>query len=210
VMTSQHSGLSASAVGAGFVGSNAETWLTALESGGRARAEAVGRLRTLLVAAARFEASRRRGDTPDLCDEKLDDIVSEAADQALNSVLKSLQKCYGERRFTTWARKFAVVEVSVRLRRRAWQSRALPSDEECWASASNDPDHEDLRLLRRVSQQELSDVEHRVLTALTLGQVPIDVIADRLGTTRGAVYQMVRAAQAQLHTCLVASEDEAE
>jgi RNA polymerase sigma-70 factor, ECF subfamily len=207
VTTSRHQGLREPTVG---TGSDAETWLTALNSGGRARAEAVDRLRTLLVAAARFESSRHGRDIPDLGDEELDNIVREAADQALNSVLNSLQKCDGERRFTTWARKFAVVEASTRLRRRAWQSRALPSEGECWASASNHADPQDLRLLRRVSQQELSDMERRVLTALTLGQVPIDVIADRLDTTRGAVYQMVRGARAQLHTSLAASQGEAE
>jgi RNA polymerase sigma-70 factor (ECF subfamily) len=208
-MTSQHSGLSAPAVGAGCVGSDAETWLNALQSGGRERAEAVARLRSLLVAAARFEASRRRRDMTDLGDEELDDIVSKAADEALDSVFKSLKKCEGERRFTTWACKFAVVETSVRLRRRGWHSRSLPSEGECWASASKDADHQDLRQLQRLSEEALGNPERRVLT-LTLGHVPIDVIADRLGMTRGAVYQMVRGAQAQLNTCLVGSVEEAE
>jgi RNA polymerase sigma-70 factor (ECF subfamily) len=202
-------GLSESIPGGSFVGSDAETWLDALQSGGRERAEAVARLRSLLVAAARFEVSRRRRDMTDLGDEELDDIVSKAADEALDSVFKSLKKCDGERRFTTWACKFAVVETSVRLRRRAWHSRALPSEAECWAAASKDADHQDLRQLRRLSEEALGNSERRVLT-LTLGHVPIDVIVDRLGTTRGAVYQTLRGAQARLHTCLVASEEEAE
>jgi RNA polymerase sigma-70 factor, ECF subfamily len=202
-------GLSEPVLGASFVGSDAETWLTALQSGGRERAEAVARLRGLLVAAARFEASRRRPDMTDLGDEELDNIVSEVADEALNSVLKSLEKCDGNRRFTTWARKFAVVETSVRLRRRAWHSRSLPSEGECWASASKDVDHQDLRQLRRLSEEALGNPERRVLT-LTLGHVPIDVIADRFGTTRGAVEQMVRKARAELSGSLVGSEGQTE
>jgi RNA polymerase sigma-70 factor (ECF subfamily) len=202
-------GLSESVPGASFVGSDEETWLTALQSGGRERAEAVARLRGLLVAAARFEASRRRPDMTDLGDEELDNIVSEAADDALNSVLKSLEKCDGNRRFTTWARKFAVVETSVRLRRRAWHSRSLPSEGECWASASKDADYQDLCQLRRLSEESLGNPERRVLT-LTLGHVPIDVIADRFGTTRGAVDQMIRKARAKLFGSLVGSEGRAE
>jgi RNA polymerase sigma-70 factor, ECF subfamily len=209
VTTSRRAGLSEPAVGAPFAGANSETWLTALESSGRGRAAAVGRLRTILVAAARFEASRRRRDMADLGNEELDNIVSEAADEALNSVLKSLEKCDGNRRFTTWARKFAVVETSVRLRRRAWHSRSLPSEGECWASASKDADHQDLRQLRRLSEEALGNPERRVLT-LTLGHVPIDVIADRLGTTRGAVEQMVRKARAKLSGSLVGSEGQTE
>jgi RNA polymerase sigma-70 factor, ECF subfamily len=202
-------GLSEPVLGASFVGSDAETWLTALQSGGRAGAEAVARLRGLLVAAARFEASRRRPDMTDLGDEELDNIVSEAADEALDSVLNSLKKCDPERRFTTWARKFAVVETSVRLRRRAWHSRSLPSEGECWASASKDADHQDLHRLRRLSEEALGNAERRVLT-LTLGHVPIDVVADRLGTTRGAVDQMVRHARAKLSGSLGGSEGQTE
>jgi RNA polymerase sigma-70 factor, ECF subfamily len=209
VTTSRRAGLSEPAVGAPFAVANSETWLTALESSGRGRAAAVGRLRTILVAAARFEASRRRRDMADLGNEELDNIVSEAADEALNSVLKSLEKCDGNRRFTTWARKFAVVETSVRLRRRAWHSRSLPSEGECWASASKDADQQDLRQLRRLSEEALGNPERRVLT-LTLGHVPIDVIADRLGTTRGAVDQMVRKARAKLFGSLVGSEGQTE
>jgi RNA polymerase sigma-70 factor (ECF subfamily) len=204
-MNSPTPGLIESVPGGTSVDSDAETWINALQSGGRERAEAVARLRSLLVAAARFEASRRRRDMTGLSDEELDDIVSKAADQALDSVFKSLKKCDGERRFTTWACKFAVVETSVRLRRREWRSRALPSEGECWAAASKDADHQDLRQLRRLSEEALGNSERRVLT-LTLGHV----IADRLGTTRGAVYRTLRGAQARLHTCLVASEEEAE
>jgi RNA polymerase sigma-70 factor, ECF subfamily len=132
--------------------------------------------------------------------------VSAAAEQALNDVLNNLQKCGSKRRFTTWARKLAVVEASVRLRRREWQSRTLPSEEECWGPASNDPDQQDLLLLRRITQDVLADMERRVLTALMLGHVPIDVIADRLGTSRGEVDQLVRGARAKLHASLVVSE----
>jgi RNA polymerase sigma-70 factor (ECF subfamily) len=210
VTNSPTPGLSEPILGSSFVGSDAETWLTALQSGGRAGAEAVFRLRSLLVAAARFEASRRRPDMSDLGNEELDNIVSEAADEALNSVLKSLEKCDGNRRFTTWARKFAVVETSVRLRRRAWHSRSLPSEGECWASASKDANHQGLRQLRRLSEEALGEPERRVLTALTLGHVPIDVIADRIGTTRGTVDQMVRNARAELSASLVGSEGRTE
>jgi RNA polymerase sigma-70 factor, ECF subfamily len=186
-------------------GSITETWLTALESAGRARAEAVGRLRTILAAAARFEASRRAREIPDLGHEELDDIVSEATEEALDSVLNSLQKCDGERRFTTWACKFAVVEVSIGFRRRAWQVRPLPSEGECWASASKHGDPQELDQLRRVAEWKLGDRERQVLF-LTLGDVPIDVIADRLGTSRAAVYHTLQGARTKLSAGLVDSE----
>jgi RNA polymerase sigma-70 factor (ECF subfamily) len=157
----------------------------------------VGRLRTILAAAAGFEASRRAREIPDLGHEELDDIVSEATEEALDSVLNSLQKCDGERRFTTWACKFAVVEVSIGFRRRAWQVRPLPSEGECWASASKHGDPQEL--------DQLGDRERQVLF-LTLGDVPIDVIADRLGTSRAAVHHTLQGARTKLSASLVDSE----
>jgi RNA polymerase sigma-70 factor, ECF subfamily len=204
-MNSPTPGLSESVFGASFGGSDAETWLSALQSGGRARAEAVFRLRSLLVAAARFEASRRPRDMTDLGDEELDDIVSKAADEALDSVLNSLKKCDGKRRFTTWACKFAVAEVSARLRRRAWQGRTLPSEGECWSFAAKHGDAQKLNQLRRVAEEMLGDGERQALF-LTLGNVPIDVIADRLGTTRGTVYHTLQRAHKKLSAGRLDSE----
>jgi RNA polymerase sigma-70 factor (ECF subfamily) len=186
-------------------GSATEAWLTALDSGGRAGTEAAGRLRTILGAAARFEASRRARAIPDLGHEELDDIVSEATEEALDSLLNSLQKCDGERRFATWACKFALVEVSVRLRRRAWQGRTLPSEGECWSFAAKHGDAQKLNQLRRVAEEMLGDGERQALF-LTLGNVPIDVIADRLGTTRGTVYHTLQRAHRKLSAGRLDSE----
>jgi len=141
----------------------------------------------------------------DLGDEELDDIVGKAADEALDSVLNSLKKCDGQRRFTTWACKFAVVEVSVRLRRRAWQGRTLPSEGECWSFASKHGGGQNLNQLRRVAEETLGDGERQALF-LTLGNVPIDVIADRLGTTRGTVYLTLQRAHTKLSADRLDSE----
>lgn len=203
--TSRDAALGGPAAGGPFAGANTETWLNALAGSGHARAAAVRQLRTILVAAARFEASRRRRDMTDLGDEELDDIVSEAADEALNSVLKSLKKCDGKRRFTTWVCRFAVVEVSVRLRRRAWQGRTLPSEGECWSFASKRGDAQKLNQVRRVAEETLGDRERQALF-LTLGNVPIDVIADHLGTTRGTVYNTLQRAHAKLSAGRLDSE----
>jgi RNA polymerase sigma-70 factor, ECF subfamily len=55
----------------------------------------------------------------------------------------------------------------------------------------------------------ISDVltphQRRVLVALALNGVPIDVLADRLGTTRGALYKTLHDARQKLRTHLRAS-----
>ena len=102
-------------------------WLRDLRSCGATKDEAVARLHELLLRAARFEVSRRRGALPHVRGDELDDIGLEAADDALMSVLRRLDDFRGASRFTTWAYKFALLEAAVKLRKRAWQGREVPS-----------------------------------------------------------------------------------
>ena len=105
-------------------------WLRALRAVGAEREEAIARLHALLLRAARFEVARRRPALPHLRGDELDDIATEAADDALMSVLRRLDDFRGASRFTTWAYKFALLEAAVKLRRRAWQGREVPLEPE--------------------------------------------------------------------------------
>jgi RNA polymerase sigma-70 factor, ECF subfamily len=180
-------------------------WLRALRADGATRDEAVARLHALLLRAARFEAARRRGRLPQLRDE-LEEIAHEAAGDALISVLAHLDDFRGESRFTTWVYKFAVLETAVKLRKRAWQGREVPLEPDGWdlfASVELAPDEqversELLSTLQTAIGEVLTPHQRRVLVALTLNGVPIDVLADRLDTTRGALYKTLHDARSKL------------
>jgi RNA polymerase sigma-70 factor (ECF subfamily) len=181
-------------------------WLLDLRSDGAVKDRAVVRLHALLVRAARFEVGRRRSTLPHLRGSDLEDIANQAADDALMSVLKRIDDFRGASRFTTWAYKFALLEAAVKLRKRAWQGREVPLEPETWslfASATLEPDAaaEQSELLSTV-QQAISEVltphQRRVLVALALNGVPIDVLADRLNTTRGALYKTLHDARRKL------------
>jgi RNA polymerase sigma-70 factor, ECF subfamily len=113
------------------------------------------------------------------------------------SVLARLDDFRGASRFTTWAYKFALLEASVKLRRRAWQGREVPLEPESWslfASVGLEPDEELaqselLTALQEEIEEALTPHQRRVLVALALNGVPIDVLAERLDTTRGALYK---------------------
>src|SRR5215216_8199910 len=81
-------------------------WLRALHGDDAMRKEAIARLHALLLRAARFEVARRRPTLPHLRGDELDDIATEAADDALMSVLRRLDDFRGASRFTTWVYKF--------------------------------------------------------------------------------------------------------
>jgi RNA polymerase sigma-70 factor, ECF subfamily len=189
-------------------------WLRDLRGVGTVRDEAVARLHALLLRAARFEISRRRSALPHLRGNDLDDIALEAADDALVSVLRRLDDFRGLSRFTTWAYKFALLEAAVKLRRRDWQGRELPLEPESWdvfASGDLSPERaaEQRELLGAVQEAidgVLTPHQRTVLVALALNGVPIDVLAERLGTTRGALYKTLHDARSKLRRHLAAAE----
>jgi RNA polymerase sigma-70 factor (ECF subfamily) len=181
-------------------------WVAALRADGPTRDSAVARLHALLLRAARFEVARRRPTLPYLRGDELDDIAMEAADDALMAVLRRLDDFRGTSRFTTWVYKFGIYEAGTKLRRRAWQGREVPLEPESWSlfsSASLEPDDrlEQSELLATVQTaitELLTPHQRRVLVALALNGVPIDVLAERLNTTRGALYKTVHDARRKL------------
>jgi RNA polymerase sigma-70 factor, ECF subfamily len=180
-------------------------WLHSLRAGGATRTEAVERLHALLLRAARYEAARRRRHMPHVREE-LEEIAHEAAGDALISVLARLDDFRGESRFTTWAYKFAVLETAVKLRKRAWQGRELPLEPEAWnlfSSVTFAPEaaveqNELLSALQTAVADVLTPHQRQVLVAVVLNGVPIDVMADRLDTTRGALYKTLHDARRKL------------
>jgi RNA polymerase sigma-70 factor, ECF subfamily len=185
-------------------------WLRALRADGGEQAEAVARLHALLVRAARLEVGRRKQMLPHIRGNELEDIAVEAADDALMSVLRRLDDFRGASRFTTWVYKFALLEAAVKLRKRAWQGREVPLEPETWELLSSSDlgpaaEAEQSELLAAVQRgvgEALTAHQRRVLVALALNGVPIDVLADRLGTTRGALYKTLHDARRKLRSHL--------
>src|SRR5712691_9518269 len=181
-------------------------WLRCLNAEGATRDDAIARLHALLLKAAHFEVARRKPTLPHLRGNELDDIALEAADDALMSVLARLDDFRGLSRFTTWVYKFALLEAAVKLRRRAWQGREVPLEPETWtlfSSAGLEPDEEaEQSELLATLQQLIADVltphQRHVLVALALNGVPRDVLAERLNTTRGALYKTLHDARRKL------------
>ena len=185
-------------------------WLERLRADGAQRDAAVAELHDLLLGAARFELGRRRGAVPHLRGNDFEDLAHQAASDALMAVLRKLDGFRGESRFTTWAYKFALLEAAVVLRRRAWQGRELPLGDDGWdvlvsPGAAPDRSAEDAEMLSAVRDaitRELTPHQREVLVACALNGVPIDVLAERLDTTRGALYKTLHDARRKLRAHL--------
>lgn len=193
-----------------FLDRESREWLRDLRGEGPTREAAVARLHAVLLRAARFEVARRRSAMSYLRGGELEEIALEAADDALMSVLARLDDFRGASRFTTWVYKFALLEAAVKLRKRAWQGREVPLESETWdlfASAGLEPGEEAeqselLLAVQRAIEVGLTAHQRRVLVALALDGVPIDVLAERLGTTRGALYKTLHDARRKLRAHL--------
>ena len=186
------------------------TWIAALRGEGQEREEATARLYELLLRASRFEVNRRRAAMPHLRGDDFDDLAHQAASDALMAILGKLDDFRGESRFTTWAYKFALLEAAVKLRRRSWQGRELPVEPEQWSLVADTgslpaEDIDRRELLGQVQESikaELSPHQREVLLAVAVNGVPIDVMADRLNTTRGALYKTIHDARKKLRASL--------
>jgi RNA polymerase sigma-70 factor (ECF subfamily) len=183
-------------------------WITALSSPGPEQDAACSRLHELLLRAARFEVGRRRALFPHLRGDDFDDLAVQSADDALMAIMGKLDTFRGDSKFTTWAYKFALLEAAVKIRRRGWQGRELPLEPESWEMFSEDrlspqaraEQGDLLRELRAGIDDALSAHQREVLVALAINGVPIDVLAERLNTTRGALYKTLHDARKKLRT----------
>lgn len=193
----------------------ARDWLQCVRAHGPERVEAVLHVRRLLLRAARFEGERRRLNLPQLEADALEAIARESADAALTHVLARLDEVGVDRCFSTWVYKFAVLEAATRVRKLVWQTgEAICEQDERAARQSREfrlrddvEARELISFLKPAIVEVLSPHERQVLVELALNNVPIDVLAERLDSTRAGVYETLRQARAKLRAWITVRRD---
>jgi RNA polymerase sigma-70 factor, ECF subfamily len=146
--------------------------------------------------------------------QKLDDLANQAADDALLAIAAKVDGFRGQSRFTTWAYKFVVLEVSTKLARHFWRTSTVPLGQQDWDRL---PDRlgvqphqraewqELLAALRRAVAEDLTDRQRRVFVAVALNHVPVDVVALELASNRNAIYKTLFDARRRLRASLAAN-----
>jgi RNA polymerase sigma-70 factor, ECF subfamily len=210
-VTTESPGAGGAAGTAGPSGTVPQAWVARLSCVGAGRDAAVAELHGLLLRAARFEIGRRRAAFPHLGGADLDDLAWQSADDALMSILRRLGDFRGDSQFTTWACKFAIVEAGAKVRRHAWRGREIPLAPAFWPTIADDApsphQHAEAQDLLRALREEVGRLTARqreVFVAITLNDVPIDVLAERLNTTRGALYKTLHDTRHKLRAALAA------
>ena len=190
-------------------------WLRCLAGtdGGAEREQALARLHELLLRAARAEL-RRRSRPVGIEGRERDDLAHQAADDALLAITGKLDRFRGDSRFTTWAYKFVILEVSAKLGRHYWRNPPAPAGDDAWERIPDrlgaDPaalaeSRELAGALRQAIREVLSERQRRVFVAIIVDGVPLDALVAELGSTRNAIYKTMFDARRKIRAHLVAN-----
>ncbi|WP_329459294.1 RNA polymerase sigma factor [Streptomyces sp. NBC_01497] len=187
-------------------------WVDALASRGVRYEEACSRLHAELLRIAFKELHRRRG-RHRISGPELDDLAHQSANDALLAITRKAGGFRGESRFTTWAYKFVVFEVSTKIGRHFWRTAGMPLETEDWERLPDrlgmDPEtqsqaRELADALHRAVDEVLTVHQRRVFVAVVLHAVPLEALVKEWGTNRNAVYKTMFDARRKLRSRLEA------
>jgi RNA polymerase sigma-70 factor (ECF subfamily) len=186
-----------------------QTWLVDLRADGEQRDHALSDLREILLRILPNALSRYLSPSSGHFEAFLDDVAQET----LLRVLDRLDTFEGRSKFTTWVYTIAIRIAMSELRLRKWKEISLDgleegSDPDQMPSemfASSDPNPESaleqkdaMELVKQIIHQELTPRQRAVMMAVNVQHVPLDVVAERLGSNRNALYKMMHDARLKL------------
>jgi RNA polymerase sigma-70 factor, ECF subfamily len=190
-----------------------QSWVRGIRASGVDHDDCIARLQALLLRVAHFEVHRRAGSLR-LAGPELDDIAQQACDDALMAIKAKVGDFRGESRFTTWAYRFVMFEVSTKIARHFWRHRPATLDDAAWerlpdtlavAPDARAEDRELFGVLRRAIEEDLTDLQRRVFVAVAVNEVPMDAFARELGSNRNALYKTLFDARRKLRGSLAAA-----
>ena len=186
-------------------------WTESLAADGPGRDAAIARLHALLLRAARAELGRRAVRWR-IAGPELDDLAHQAAADALMSITRRLSSFRGESRFTTWAYKFVILEVSSKLGRHFWTRVDVAPEPEQWdrvpARLGVTPEAaaeagELFAAVRSIVETQLTSRQREIFVALLVHGIPADALAVKLQTNRNAIYKAMFDARRKIRAALV-------
>ncbi len=197
--------------GPGQAHAEPDNWVEALSIPGPRQDLAMRRLHQLMLGATRHQVRRMRSSLAGVGSERLEEIANQAADEAMMALLAKLHTFEGRSRFTTWAYKFAILQSATEVRRFAWVHREIELDDvaavpERSPSPASYVEAADLAsAVRGAIDVALTPHQRRITIALLVDDIPIDVLAQRLGTNRNALYKTVHDARTRIRAYLITS-----
>ncbi len=185
-----------------------EEWLSALRSTGPEQESALADLRAVLLAGLPYALQNWLSPAHPQFDELAEEVVQDS----LLRILDRLDSFEGRSQFTTWAHKVAVRLALTELRRRKWRDVSLEelveenhvlSEARLQAASQANPaaSVEQLDAVARVVRiirEELTDRQRKAILAMGVRGMPLEEVARRLDSNRGALYKLLHDARLRL------------
>lgn len=180
-------------------------WIARLTAADAEQSTALSELRSILFA--RIQKAFRSNKHVD------DAFVEDMVQEGLLAILDSLPRFEGRSQFETWCTTIVVRIAITELRRRRWKDVSLDEVLEAQAlgsqlSSDGSPQEVELQksqvvtTLRRLITEQLTEKQIAVLEAELKG-MPQSEIAQRLGSTRNAIYKVGHDARKKLKQAMV-------
>jgi len=174
-----------------------EEWLAALRASDPGAA--LEDLRLVLVQAL-LPVLRQRVPS------QAEDMAQDIAQEATLHILDRLESFRGEAKFTTWSAKVAVRLAISELRRQRWKDFSL--DEMLDKGGTPQGSHnspadeavssETVAWVHKLIAEELTERQRAALEAVMIHGVTIEIVAERMGTNRNALYKLLHDARLRL------------
>jgi RNA polymerase sigma-70 factor (ECF subfamily) len=167
-------------------------------------------LRALLLRGLSYALATYR-----VTDSDVEDFVQDG----LLKILHNLDSYRSEARFTTWAQKICARVALTELRRRRWhdvslddlvhQSEMVDYTPAPLTDTRPGPSQAtDLQMLaatiHRLIAEELTDLQRTALTAVMQGEMPLQEVAERMGTNRNSLYKLLHDGRQRLKKRMLA------
>ncbi|MCB9450052.1 MAG: sigma-70 family RNA polymerase sigma factor [Anaerolineaceae bacterium] len=195
-----------------------EQWLTDLTGTPQHQESALTDLRERLQRGIFYYLSRERSDLADLAHPEIQQMAEDLAQDATLRVMENLDSFRGDSRFTTWATKIAVRVAISDLRRARYKDFSLDTltaDGEIQPFSSGavgsqmptgpEDSVERADVMRKISsafEEALTERQRQALMAVALQGVPLEILADQMGTNRNALYKLIHDARRKLRSHL--------
>ena len=192
-----------------------EQWLDSLTVESPDRSQAIEDLRLRLQRGIFYYLSRERSDLSGLASDEITQMAQDFAQDATLRVLDNIDSFRGDSQFTTWAMKIAMRVAISEMRRARYkdfsldaltENGELPASTTANSTLSAPTERPETAMEQSDVLDKVRDAFDHVLTkrqraameALILDDVPMELVAEQLGTNRNALYKLLHDARRKL------------
>jgi RNA polymerase sigma-70 factor, ECF subfamily len=190
-----------------------DEWVRALRTHGIEQEDVLKELREKLLRGMRAYLADNTGyRSVSSSAKEASQIIEDCAQEALLTIREKLDTFRGESRFTTWATMVAIRVLLGELRRRRWKKIFIESPAIGYdlgsveALETGNPEMtlqqtEFWSMLKRIVEEDLTSRQRFVLIASAFQGMPLDMVAETLGSNRDNVYKVLYDARKKLKEC---------